>query len=88
MNPTVVFLPASRGAASLAAARSQAARIRQAEPGSMSRAELMGVEFVNDDDIGVVELVGRHDAVFAVDLEERDRDHQDAGEFECVGLGE
>lgn len=35
-----------------------------------------------------VDLVGREDAVFAVDREESDRDHQVAGELEGVGLGE
>lgn len=42
----------------------------------MSRRQLVGVVFVNDDDIGVV------------DLEERDRDHQGASELEGVVLGE
>ncbi|MGY3698922.1 hypothetical protein HAP41_0000049120 (plasmid) [Bradyrhizobium barranii subsp. apii] len=31
-----------------------------------------------------VDLVAGHDAVFAVDLEERDRDHQGAGKVEGV----
>ena len=35
-----------------------------------------------------IDLVGRKDAVFAVDLEEGDRDHQVTGELEGVGLGE
>lgn len=43
---------------------------------------------MNDDHIGIVEFVARHDAVFAVDLEERNRDHQGAGELEGIGLSE
>ncbi|MBN9069931.1 MAG: hypothetical protein J0H60_26800 [Rhizobiales bacterium] len=31
----------------------------------------MRIVFVNDDDIGIVELVARHHAVDAVDLEQR-----------------
>ena len=36
----------------------------------------------------VIDFVGRKDAVFAVDREQCDRDHQVAGKLECVGLCE
>lgn len=54
----------------------------------MSRSGLVRIEFVNDGDFGVVELVAREDAVFAIDLEEGDRDHQRVGEVEGMVLGE
>jgi hypothetical protein len=74
----------SRGAASLAAARSQAALARPGEPGSMSRPELVGVIFEDKNDIGVVEFVARQDAERSIDLEQCDRDHQGTCELECV----
>ena len=79
---------ASRGAASLAAARSRAGHARQGEHGSMSRAVQVGIVFVDDDHVGVVEFIAWHDAELSIDLEQRDRDHQGAGELKCVGLGE
>jgi hypothetical protein len=51
--------------------------------------EPAGEKFVNDLEIVVSgDLVGGKDAVFAVDLEEGDRDHQVARELEGVGLSE
>ncbi len=48
-----------------------------------------GEKFVNDLQIVVsVDLGGGKDAVFAVDLEEGDRDHQVSRELEGVGLSE
>lgn len=54
----------------------------------MSRGELVRIVFVDDDDIGIIEFVARHQAIFAVDFEKPDRDHQSAGEREGVGLCE
>lgn len=48
-----------------------------------------GEKLVDDLKIVIgVDLVRREDAVFAVDREKSDRDHQVAGELEGVGLGE
>jgi hypothetical protein len=55
----------------------------------MSRPTVVGVELVDDfETVGVVEIVGGKDAVFAVDLEQDDRDHQGAGELKGVVLCE
>jgi len=46
-------------------------------------------EFVNDREVIVdVDLVRGKDAVFAVDFEDGDRDHEVTGELEGVGLSE
>ena len=50
-----IIAKTSRGAASLAAARSQAAR--GGKSGSMSRADQVGVVFMNDDHVRIVEFV-------------------------------
>lgn len=48
-----------------------------------------GMEFVDDVEIVVrVDLVGRQDAIFTVDFEDGDRDHQVTGKLESVGLCE
>ena len=61
---------------------------KEGEAGSMSRPAIVGVVFVDDvEGIAVVDLVAGKDAVFAVDLEERDRDHKGTGELEGVVLG-
>lgn len=54
----------------------------------MSRAELMGIIFVDDDHVGVVEFIAWHDAELSIDLEQSDWNHQGPGELERVGLGE
>jgi hypothetical protein len=47
------------------------------------------MEFVNNREVVVgVDLVRRQDAVFAVDFEDGDRDHEVAGKLEGVGLSE
>lgn len=54
----------------------------------MSRPAIEGVVFVDDmESVAIVDLVAGQDAVFAVDLEQRDRDHEGAGELEGVVLG-
>lgn len=54
--------------------------------GSMSRP---GMEFMNDREVvACVDLVRRKDAIFAVDFEDGDRDHEVAGKLEGVGLSE
>ncbi|NJO54891.1 MAG: hypothetical protein HC829_08695 [Bacteroidales bacterium] len=55
----------------------------------MSRLAIMGIELVDDLKIvAVVELIAREHAVCTASLEDGDRDHQRAGEFEGVVLGE
>ncbi|CDX51846.1 conserved hypothetical protein [Mesorhizobium plurifarium] len=51
-------------------------------------AAAIGIVFEEDFDIGVVELIGGHDAKFVVDLEEDNRDHKGAGERPGGLLGE
>jgi len=48
----------------------------------------VGVVFEQDDDLGVVDVVGGEDAVFVVGLEENDRGHEGASEVPGVFLGE
>ena len=55
----------------------------------MSRPAIMGVELMdNVEFIGVVDLGAWQDPVCAIDLEDRHRDHERAGEREGVILGE
>jgi hypothetical protein len=54
----------------------------------MSRPTVVGVELVDDFDSGVFEIFGGKDAVFAVDLEQDDRDHQGAGQLKSMVLSE
>jgi hypothetical protein len=55
----------------------------------MSRLTVVGVELVDDfETVGVVEIFGGKDAVFAVDLEQDDRDHQGAGQLKSMVLSE
>lgn len=56
--------------------------------GSMSRSVSKGVIFVDDGVLIAVILSGRHDADFAIDFEEGDRDHQGPGKIESVVLCE
>ena len=57
--------------------------------GSMSRPEPVRIELVDDVEIVFdIEFIGRQDAVCIAGFEERDRDHQGAGELESVILGE
>lgn len=59
--------------------------LRESEAGSVSRPFIVRIIFVDDvEAVTFVDLVAGHDAVFAVDLEERDRDHQGAGKVEGV----
>lgn len=56
--------------------------------GSVSRAALVGVEFVDQFEIvGVVELVGGEGTIGIAGFEERHRDHEGAGKLERVILG-
>lgn len=54
----------------------------------MSRSHLIGIEFVVDGELAVVEFLARQDTVCAVDLEQRDRDHPGAVELEGVRASE
>lgn len=51
-------------------------------------AAAVGIVFEQNFDVGVVELVGRQDAEFVVDLEENDGGHEGAGEVPGGFLGE
>ena len=56
--------------------------------GSVSRAALVGVEFVDQFEIvGVLELLGGEGAIGIAGFEERHRDHEGAGKLERVILG-
>lgn len=75
----------ARGEASLAADRSPAAA-RSPMGGSVSRPRM---EHMNDRKVIIgVDLVRGQHAVFYVDFEDGDRDHEVAGELEGVGLSE
>ncbi|CAH1648231.1 hypothetical protein CHELA40_20003 [Chelatococcus asaccharovorans] len=53
----------------------------QGKVGSVNRpAAAVRIVFEEDFDVGTIELVGRQDAEFVVDLEEDDRGHEGAGE--------
>ncbi|CUX68539.1 hypothetical protein AGR4C_pc30023 [Agrobacterium tumefaciens str. Kerr 14] len=54
----------------------------------MSRPVLERIVFGEGLDLVVFQIGARHDAEFVARPEERDRDHQGAGELECVVLGE
>ena len=56
--------------------------------GSMSRPEPARIELVDDVEIVIgIEFIGRQDAVCIAGFEERDWDHQGAGELESLILG-
>jgi hypothetical protein len=46
------------------------------------------IVFVESDDIGIVQFIGRQDAILAVGAEEDDRGHKGAGKVPGVLLGE
>ncbi len=46
------------------------------------------VIIMDDYHVSVIEFIAWHDAELSIDLKQCDRDHQGAGELECVGLGE
>lgn len=54
----------------------------------MSRPVFKGIVFGEGLDLIVVEFGARQDAEFVAGAEERDRDHEGAGELEGVALGE
>ncbi len=57
--------------------------------GSMSRPALVRIEFVDGLKVVVgVELLARQRAVLVAGFEERDRNHEGAGEVEGVGLSQ
>ncbi|MCM2436001.1 hypothetical protein HGO39_25240 [Agrobacterium rosae] len=53
----------------------------------MSRPVLERIVFGEGLDLVVFQIGARHDAELVAGPEERDRDHQGAGELECVVLG-
>lgn len=56
---------------------------------SVSRPTIVRIVFMDDiERVAIVDFIARQDAVFAAGLEECDRDHQGAGEFEGVVLGD
>ncbi len=54
----------------------------------MSRPVFEGIEFGDGLDLAVIEFVARENAEHVSGPEERDRDHQGAGECESVALSE
>lgn len=54
----------------------------------MSRPVFEGIEFGDGLDLAVIEFVARENAELVSGPEERDRDHQGAGERESVALSE
>jgi hypothetical protein len=54
----------------------------------MSRSISKGIVFVDDGALVAVILGRKHDAYFAIDFKEGDRDHQGPGKIECVVLCE
>ena len=63
--------------------------VRQRGAGSMSRPALVRIEFVDGLKVIVgVELLARQGSILVAGLEERDRDHEGAGELEGVVLCE
>jgi hypothetical protein len=54
----------------------------------MSRPDVMGIKFVDDVHVGIIQLLGRQDAELIVDCKQRDWDHESEGELESVVAGE
>jgi len=55
----------------------------------MSRPTVVGIELVDDvETVGVVEIIGGKDAVFAVGFKQDDRDHQGLGKLKGMVLSE